>query len=774
MQLKAALRSQHLLLVLDNFEHVVATAPSLVELLFDCPRLKLLVTSREVLHVRGERTYVVQPLTLPDQESFPEREMFLRAGAVVLFLERARELIPDIEFTDDDLPLIAEICRRVDSLPLAIELAAARLKLLSLPALLERLEHRLAILTAGPRDLPARQQTLRQAIAWSYELLPNSEQQLFRRLSVFSGGFTLEAVEALSKLLNSSKPVDLLDEVTSLLDKHLLSQEKQEKQEPRLWMLETIREYGLECLASCDELKQTRRAHALYYLHLAEEAEAHLIRAEQVLWFDLLEREQGNLRATLHWSMEQVEQEELEQRGEVALRLTGTLERFWEIRGYVSEGRQWLKRALASYGYISAYIKAKALLSAGRLALDQDDYDQLEVFCKESLRLYQELGDIQGTAHTLTILGLGNLARGNSSIAWSLLEESHVLSQEIGDNVLLAHSLLYLGEVAITQKADTNARSLLEESLATFRRIESKEVMAESLRYLGSVLFTQGEYTEAFALVEESLAICKEMHYKFGTASALKRLSQFALSLEDIIKARSLFEESLAIFRTQGEQRNTSIIRHHLGYIATISGDYLAAQNFFEESLVTFKKINDMNWMTSCLKFLGIIAVQRGEGLWAARLWGAAASLSKTDSPSTFSLTLGQRLYEQDYERMVTTNRTALGKQAFVHAWEEGRKMTPDQAIAAQGRPLISDQPHTKNRRNKHENESPLSPHGLTEREIEVLRLVAQGLTDAQIAETLVISPRTVNAHLRSIYSKLNISSRNAATRYVLDQHLNY
>jgi predicted ATPase len=246
-----------------------------------------------VLHVRGERTCVVQPLTLPEATAPPEKEAILRSGAVTLFLERARELNPDVAFTDNDLPLIAEICRRVDGLPLAIELAAARLKLLSLPALLERLEHRLAILTGGPRDLPARQQTLRHAIAWSYERLPDPEQQLFRRLSVFSGGFTLEAVEALSELLDGSKPVDLLDEITSLLDKHLLSQEKKEKQEQRLWMLETIREYGLESLVSCNELKQTRRAHALYYLRLAEEAEAHLIRAEQVLWFDLLERRES-------------------------------------------------------------------------------------------------------------------------------------------------------------------------------------------------------------------------------------------------------------------------------------------------------------------------------------------------------------------------------------------------------------------------------------------------------------------------------------------------
>jgi predicted ATPase/DNA-binding XRE family transcriptional regulator len=305
--LKTFLHDKHLLLVLDNFEHLAVAAPSLVELLVACPHLKLLVTSREVLHVRGEHTFVVQPLSLPDSTPFPNREVILRSGAVALFVDRAQEFTPDMKFTDDDLALIAEICRRVDGLPLAIELAAARLKLLSLPTLLERLEDRLRILTGGSRDLPARQQTLRNTIVWSYELLSEEEQWLFRVLSVFVGGCTLEAVEALLEMLDGRKSAAMLDAVTSLLDKHLLYQEKQERKEHkdrRLRMLETIHDYGLECLASCKELEQTRRAHAQYYVCVAEEAEAHLFRAEQEDRFDRLERERDNLRAALHWSLE--------------------------------------------------------------------------------------------------------------------------------------------------------------------------------------------------------------------------------------------------------------------------------------------------------------------------------------------------------------------------------------------------------------------------------------------------------------------------------------
>jgi predicted ATPase/DNA-binding XRE family transcriptional regulator len=338
-QLKAALHRQHLLLVLDNFEHVLEAAPSLLELLAACPLLKLLVTSRAVLRVRGEREFVVQPLALPDPTSLPQRESILRSEAVALFLERTREVIPDFELTNEDLPLITEICRRVDGLPLAIELAAARLKLLPLSALLERLEHRLVVLTGGPRDLPERQKTLRNTIAWSYELLSEEEQRLFRRLSVFVGGCTLQAVEALSEMLDGSKHTKALDEITSLLDKHLLYQVKQESSEPRLLLLETIRDYGLECLASCDELEQNRRAHVQYYLRFAEEAETHLFGEEQVRWFDRLEREQDNLRAALHWSLDRGGEVETVQRREIALRLAGALVRYWTARGSQSEGR---------------------------------------------------------------------------------------------------------------------------------------------------------------------------------------------------------------------------------------------------------------------------------------------------------------------------------------------------------------------------------------------------------------------------------------------------
>ncbi|HET8850939.1 MAG TPA: NB-ARC domain-containing protein, partial [Ktedonobacteraceae bacterium] len=287
--LQLALVEQHLLLVLDNFEQVAAAAPLLVDLLAVCSRVKLLVTSREVLHVRGEHECAVLPLVLPDLQHLPDGETLARYGAVALFLERAQAVNPRFELTSETAPLIAAICVRLDGLPLALELAAARLKLLSLPALLERLSHRLAILTDGPRDLPARQRTLRATLVWSYDLLSPEEQQLFRLCSIFVRGCQLQAVEALSAALGGES-VQVLDGVTSLLDKHLLQRSDQGRSGPRLLMLETIREYGLEAASALGELEAARRAHATYYLALAEEIESHAFAREEEQWLGRMEQ----------------------------------------------------------------------------------------------------------------------------------------------------------------------------------------------------------------------------------------------------------------------------------------------------------------------------------------------------------------------------------------------------------------------------------------------------------------------------------------------------
>jgi predicted ATPase/DNA-binding CsgD family transcriptional regulator/DNA-binding XRE family transcriptional regulator len=773
VQLKAALRTQHLLLVLDNFEHVIEAAPTLIELLAGCPRLKLLVTSREVLHVRGECTFVVQPLTLPDPGSFPERDMFLRAGAVTLFLERAREIIPDVEFTDEDLPLVAEVCRRVDGLPLALELAAARLKLLPLSALLERLEHRLAILTGGPRDLPTRQQTLRNTLAWSYELLSEGEQHLFRLLAIFVGGCTLEAIEAVCDMLTHVN-ISVLDGITSLLDKHLLYQValgSEETGERRLGMLETIREYGLECLLACGEMEQTRHAHVQYFLRLAEEAEAHLFGAEQMRWFDLIEREHDNLRAALNWLITQTGDEEEEQRIEMAVRLAGSLVHFWASRGYVSEGQMWLERILKeAKSNTKASLQANALSAAGLLATIPGDYERAASLYKESLKLYQEVGEARGLALSQHWLGWIALRKqGNDQLARSMLEESCAFFRKTGDKTNLAYSLHFLAGVAIEQHKHTEARALLAEGLSLFKEMTSKEGISWSLRFQGRYLFAQGDQAGASALMEESLSLSRKVNYRLGVAYALDLLGRFALAQADTPRAWSLLKESLTLLReVAGVQQSTAYVLAHLAIIATMKGDKAEADSRYRESLALFRQIDDLYGLAFCLKGFGVLIAQQGEFVWAARLWGAAETLGEVVPGAVFLLPV----VSIDIERITASVRAELGVHSFVQAFAEGKAMTPEQALAVRGQLLVPTLTGTQSKISEHKTAKLSRPNELTEREFEVLCLVSQGLTDAQIAEALVISPRTVNAHLRSIFQKLGITSRHAAIRYALEQHL--
>jgi predicted ATPase/DNA-binding CsgD family transcriptional regulator len=775
--LKVVLREHHLLLLLDNFEQVVATAPLLVELVAACPHLKLLVTSREVLHVRGEREFVVPPLALPDPKHLPDCETLARYGAVALFLERAREVDPIFQLTTDNAPLIAEICVRLDGLALAIELAAARLKLLPLSALLERLEHRLAVLTGGPRDLPARQHTLRDTIAWSYELLSEDEQQLFRLLSVFVGGCTLETVEAVYGALGGER-AHVLDGVTSLLDKHLLRQTQQESREPRLLMLETIREYGWERLATCGEMEETRRAHAVYYLHMAQEAEAHLFGAEQERWFARLEQEYDNLRMALNWGVEQAGGDEGGQKRETALQLAGAMVRYWAVRGPLNEGLAWLERALANTESVPAPTRIRALSGASWLAFFLGAGERAEVLCEECLQLYRaarETRGVQDLAASLLWLGWLPLTHGNDDEIRFLLEESRALARDVGDKRNLAYLLHFLGMAAIDQGNYAEARSLLEESQRYYREMDNKEDLVWSFLYLGQLFFAQSDAVRAYALVEEGLEQARGTNYQIGSACSLYLLGRFALTQGELTKAQSWLEESLAVFEALGLQPNVAQVLSWLAGIALVQGDRAKASSLCERGIALSRQMDDQESMALYLQEWGCMVARRGETAWAAQLWGAAETLGgATQSLRPFDLfTLFTMLGEHaDYERMRAAVRAELGEQAFAQAWTEGRTMTPEQAIAAQGQPTISDRTRPKARTNKHKSLSPASIYGLTEREIEVLQMVARGLSDAQVAQALVISPRTVNAHLRSIYSKLNITSRNAATHFAIEQHL--
>jgi predicted ATPase/DNA-binding CsgD family transcriptional regulator len=766
--LKASLLDKRLLLLLDNFEQVITAAPQVAELVAACPHLKILSTSRAVLHIRGEHEFPVPPLALPNRKQLPDVEDLSQYSAVTLFLECARAAVPDFQMTTDNAQAIAEICAHLDGLPLAIELAAARIKVLPPPLLLTRLEYRLPVLTSTAQDVPARQQTLRNAIAWSYHLLDDREQQLFRRLCIFVAGFTLDAAEALCATLgNGDSALSVLDGVASLIDKSLLQQTEQGAGGPRLVMLETIREYGLECLEAQGEMEVTRRAHAAYYLRLSEEAEQEFGGPKQATGLERLEREHDNLRAAQQWSLEQAGYEEGVQRRELALRLGAALQRFWMIRGHVSEGRTFLARALERDEGVAAAIRAKALIAAARLAFAQGDYHDGEGLAQGSLALCKELEDTSGIAFSLYLLGIVAWRKGNAILARERSEESLALFRAVGDKERIAYALFQLAYMASTQGEYARGSALLEEAVALHREVGNKRGIAHALWQLAQVLFvSQADLAAVRVPLEESLELSREIGFKEGIAASFCLSGQVALSQGDTTTAQALAEQSLALYREIGHRHGTAEALALLGQVVAIQGNHAAARSLYEESLALGSEVGDRLHVASCLEGLAGAVATNGEPVWAAHLWGAAESLRTTIGAPL------PPIERAGYELAVAGARAQLGKRDFATAWDEGRSMTPQQALAAHRQTRLFSQSPTKPLSPPPTKPLPTYPDGLTAREFEVLRLVAQGLTDIQIAEQLVISPRTVNNHLTSIYSKIQVSSRSAATRYAMEHHL--
>ena len=732
--LKTTQHDKHRLLLLDNFEHVITAATLLAELLEACPDLKLLVTSREVLRLRGEHQFAVLPLALPDPKHLPDDRSLAHVPAVNLFLQRVQAINSDFHVTTDNAATIAEICLRLDGLPLAIELAAARGKLLAPQALLARLDRRLHVLTGGARDLPLRQRTLRNTLAWSYELLTAQEQRLFQRISVFVGGATLEAIEAICAALDDGE-VAALDGVASLTDKSLLQQLDQEGNESRLLMLETIREYGWECLIASGEEEATRLAHAEYYLALAEEAEPYLKGAQQLLWLRRLDREQENLRAALGWL---IAHEEMEK----ALRFCGALWWFWQNQGYLSEGRRWLKAVLALPGTgARPAMRARALSAAGDLAGAQDEWREAHLLLSESVALYRELEDDCGLVLPLATLGEGMIRLGDPTAGVLLMEESIALCRKLGLKWELSHVLLWLAYNAYLQGDLAQVTALTQESLALARELGEKTLIARALNTLGYGTWLQGDPVRATALAEEGLMLHRELGDKALITSALDTLGSIALSQGDLERAIACFTEGLSVAQE---------LRH---------------ETLIAEGLSEARELRNQMFIAWLLWGLARVAFAQNQLKRAAQLFGATEvsyDVNKGLSPN-------QR---DDYERMISSVRAQLGEQAFAAAWAEGRTISREQILAAQGTAEILALIPTEPSSAPPVRMPPTSPAGLTTREMDVLRLLAQGLTSAQIAARLVIGVVTVNSHVRSIYSKLGITSRAAATRYALEHHL--
>jgi|HubBroStandDraft_6_1064221.scaffolds.fasta_scaffold00834_5 predicted ATPase len=618
--------SQPTLLLLDNFEHLVAAASVVAQMLNSGPKLKVVVTSQAPLHIYGENEFPVPPLALPDLKSIPPLDVLSRLPAIELFVERARAVKPQFALTKENASAVAAICSRLDGLPFAIELAAARIKLLSPSAMLARLESRLNLLTGGARDLPARQQTLRNTVDWSYGLLNGAEQTLFRRLSVFSGGSTLEAVEAVCDT-KGDLGLDVLEGMTSLVDKSLAQQVERVDKETRFIMLSTIREYALERLAESNDESATRRAHAAYYLVLAEEGGEDI--AAQPDWLDRFEFEHENFRLAIDCLVKTGD-------AEWGFRMGAALFRFWETREHLAEGRNAIARLLVLEGAASRQkLRARLLFAGAVLAAAQGDYNSARPLFEESLETCVRLNDKRGVAVALNALAVNSRDRGEFTAASLLFEQCVAIWKELGDPANIARTLSNLASVMKLQGEYKRASSLYDECLTMFRQIGDGAGVAWTLNYLGDVAREKTDLVVARSYCEQSLLEFRQLRDSWGIASALADLASLSCDQGNNVEARRLYGESIKVFQELGHKRGIARALECLAVSA-------AAQSNAEQSL---------------------------------HLAGAAAALRQR---------LGVPLTPTEQprlERALDFARRTLGNAAGLTAWMEGWAMPVEQAI---------------------------------------------------------------------------------------------
>ena len=706
-QLKQFLHDRSLLLVLDNFEQIAAAAPLVAELLAYCPHLHVLVTSRVPLHLSGEHEFVVPPLALPAPRADLSGELAI-CPATALFVARARAVRADFSMTPANAAAIAEICARLDGLPLAIELAAAWIKLLSPDALLARLSgaQPLHMLASGPRDLPARQQTLRNTIAWSYNLLSSAEQELFRVLGVCVGGCTLEVAEALAAD-RLPAPADLLVALAALVDGSLLRREHDRAGVGRVAMLETIREYALELLVGSGELPALRQRHARTFLALARAARSHPQERQQERWLEQLAADHDNLRAALAWSCSP------EGDADLGLQLAEALWEFWLMRGHISEGRSWIATLLKlPAAQRPSIAQARLLGGAGRLAWAQNDWRQAALFLEQSQALCGELGDVLGSAVACNHLGEVAEAQGDYARAGAFFAQSLALFEQLGDRAGCASALVSYGQMMQAQGQHERAAELVAASLSLFEKLEDRRGLAVALTVQGQVMHSLGEYARADALFERSLSIFASLGYRHGVGWALTNQGQTALAQRDYLRAEQCFAESVELYTELGDGRGQAWALANLGQAAHAQGDGVRGSALLErgvalfdalgdqrgyawalasgaramstsqhdpqiaerfvESLRIFHALEDARFSADCLADLAKLCAGLADRRAAVQLFAAAATMRKNTSVA------GPAGEDTAAIEML---RRELEETVFRAAWETGSVLTVEQAI---------------------------------------------------------------------------------------------
>ncbi|CAA9546857.1 MAG: hypothetical protein AVDCRST_MAG49-1446 [uncultured Thermomicrobiales bacterium] len=660
-----ALREREALLVLDNLEQVLDAATDIADLLLACRRLTVLATSREPLHVRAEHEFALGPLATPEPSRHPSAGGVARFAAVELFVQRATAVRADFALTDANAPAVAALCARLDGLPLAIELASARCRTQTIESLVAGLTDRFALLTDGYRDLPPRQRTMRATIAWSYDLLSEREQALYRHLSVFVGGFSQEAAAAVAATGTASPasplPADtraFVDSLRALTEKALL-RVTDDAGEPRYAMLETTREFGLVALERHGEVGRVRDAHAHWCLALAERAEPELTGAAQAAWGDRLDVEYANLRAALEWLLDRPDPTP-------ALRLAASLWRFWWTRGLAREGREWLERAMALSAAADPGIRAKVLHAAAELVESLGDYRRAEDLYAESFDLSRATENAAGEIAALNGLGQAARALGALDRAQALHEQALQIAREHGNARTTATTLNNLGSVAYFRGDGAGAEARWEEGLKYLRGIGDQRAIGSIVGNLGALALMRGDIARATTLDEEALLIARGLDDVPAITHGLINLAGALFEAKDYGRSRVLFEDALARSRQSGEAYTEAVALYNIARIAEVDGDPPTAAEQFVESLTLFWRTGGLPGLAACLERLGPIAVAAGSGRQAVRLLAAASTIRDTTGASRDTVDSGE------YECGLDAARAAVGPAVFDATWAEG------------------------------------------------------------------------------------------------------
>jgi predicted ATPase/DNA-binding CsgD family transcriptional regulator len=710
------------LLVLDNCEHLIFACAQIVEaLLKKCPALTILVTSREILGISGEVIWTVPPLSLPDKQPWTNplsaadaMHNYQESESVQLFIARAEAIAPDFRFSAENGSWVAEICRRLDGMPLAIELAAARVRTLSVQQIAQRLDDRFQLLTSGSRTAPPRHQTLVATLDWSYALLPAVEQNVLQELSIFSGGATLDALEFVCSR-KGVKSDEVLEALSRLVDKSLVIVDRLERSETRYHLPETIRQYALEKLGEAGGEAGSRDQHVEYFIRWAEEAEPHLNDPEQVEWLNRYEAELDNLRVALEWCNAD------ERRARNGLRLAAACGRFWRVHGYLSEGRLRLTEALAKAGAQERTMaRARALMFLANHEYLQSDYPAMRPVAEEALSIWRELGQEgkAGAAYTLDLLG--------------------ELGTEEGDYV--------------------HTPVLFREAMDIYMELDDLHGMGQIHMQFGWAAMRAGDYPKAQYHLEEFQKLAQQVGDRTDVAYALSGLGEVAVRQGQYERAASLLEQGLEINQLRGDKWGTATLLGSLGWIALRQGDYPRLRERLGESLNIRTELGDRGGIAWCLEKLGEAKVEQSEFQDAAKIFGYAEAVRAPIGSMIDPADLGE------YEVILSKLRSALGSDALAARWQEGAAMRLDEVIDLALRESESIPEPSRTEKEKF--------GGLTAREREVATLIAQGKSNREIAESMTVGVKTIETYVTRILNKLNFDSRVQIATWAVEKGL--